>query len=64
MKWSRVLDAALRHLVAYNSGERIDGESGLSHLAHVATNICFLIEYEKEGLGVDDLWRGTTNDAK
>ena len=38
----RYLDALLRHLDAYRSGESLDPESGLSHLSHALTNIAFL----------------------
>lgn len=58
MKWSRIMDALMRHLAAYNRGERIDPESGLSHLAHVGWNVLALLEYEASGIGEDDLWRG------
>jgi hypothetical protein len=34
----RYLDAMLRHLVAFMSGEESDSESGLPHLAHAAWN--------------------------
>jgi hypothetical protein len=57
-KWSRVLDAAMRHLNKYNRGERIDSESGLSHLAHAAWNLLALIEFEKHNIGEDDLFKG------
>lgn len=60
MKWSRLVDAALRHLFAYLSGERIDHESGLSHLAHIAWNIMALLEFELNGVGEDDLFKGYT----
>lgn len=53
--WSRVYDAALRHLLAYNNGERIDPESGLSHLNHSMANLMFLIHFEQTGTGLDDL---------
>lgn len=43
----RYLGAALRHLLAYAKGERLDPESGKSHLAHAATNILFLIHFEE-----------------
>lgn len=44
----RYQNATLRHLYAYLSGEELDKESGLPHLAHCATNIAFLIELENE----------------
>lgn len=53
-KWSRLLGAALRHIVAYIGGENKDPESGLSHLAHAGCCIMFLITHEVKGLGEDD----------
>lgn len=46
----RYVDALYRHLLAYIEGNEIDEESGLSHLAHMACNISFLLdkEYLKE----------------
>lgn len=58
MKWSRLMDAAERHLLDYNKGERIDPESKLSHLAHVAWNFMALLEYELNNVGEDDLFKG------
>lgn len=41
------VDALMRHLVRYLRDPKAkDPESGLSHLAHMATNIAFLIEME------------------
>lgn len=54
MQYSRLIDAAMRHLVAFADREDTDSESGLSHLAHCATNLCMLIEYTKKGIGEDD----------
>lgn len=64
MKWSRLADAALRHFFSYLAGERVDEESGLSHLAHVAWNILALLEYELDGVGEDDLWKGYNKDEQ
>lgn len=44
----RYTDALHRHLAAHYSGDVCDDESGLTHLAHAATNIIFLLELEKE----------------
>lgn len=46
----RYVDALYRHLLAYIEGNEVDEESGLSHLAHMACNISFLLnkEYLKE----------------
>jgi len=38
--------AILRHLSRVMQGEQIDEESGLRHLAQIATNCLFLIELE------------------
>lgn len=42
----RYRDALYRHWLAYLEGEVNDGESGLPHLWHIATNVAFLIEME------------------
>lgn len=39
----RYLGATLRHLTAYQKGEKKDPESGLSHLAHAGCNILFML---------------------
>jgi hypothetical protein len=57
-KWSRIMDAAMRHLIAYNGGERVDSETGITHLAHAMANLMMLIEFEKNNIGEDDLWSG------
>lgn len=44
----RYKDALYRHLLAYLDGERLDPESGLPHLWHLACNAAFLIELEGE----------------
>ena len=40
---SRYFAAAMRHLAAYQKGELIDEETGLTHLSHAATNLMFLM---------------------
>lgn len=54
MEWTRLVDSALRHITAWNDGEELDPESGLSHLAHAKCCLSFLIEYQTKGLGEDD----------
>lgn len=48
----RLMGAVLRHLFAYQSGELIDNESGLSHLDHAAAALGMLLgtkaRYPKE----------------
>ena len=55
--WSRPLSAAMRHLTAFNNGEDTDPESGLSHLAHAACCIMFLLEFEKTHKELDDRYK-------
>ena len=56
-KWSRLVDASLRHLTAWNEGQDKDEESGLSHLAHAACCLLFLLEHEAKKLGEDDRYK-------
>lgn len=42
----RYFAAALRHLVAWWGGERLDKESGLHHLAHATCCVMFLLDVE------------------
>lgn len=46
----RYFSAAMRHLVAWKTGEVLDGESGLSHLAHAACCILFLLWFQVKGI--------------
>lgn len=57
MEWSRLIDATLRHVNAWKEGEEKDAESGLSHLAHAACCITFLLSFEKRGAGTDDRYK-------
>jgi len=50
---TRYLDALMRHLEAYRRGEEFDEETGLPHLAHLATNAGFLLFFDEERDG----WR-------
>ncbi len=51
---SRLLDAALRHILAYADGENVDPETGLSHLAHARCCLAFQIELEHTHPNLDD----------
>jgi hypothetical protein len=59
MPWSWFYDALRRHIAAFWSGEDINPESGLPHLAHARWMISNLIEYLEYGIGSDDRpsWR-------
>ena len=52
--WGRYFGAAMRHLWAWWRGEQFDEESGLSHLAHAACCVMFLVTYEARKVGEDD----------
>lgn len=54
MKWSRILDATLRHLYSYIDKEESDPESGLGHLDHAAANLGMLLYYNQHKVGEDD----------
>lgn len=45
----RYLSAAYRHLLAYQSGEINDPESGISHLAHASCCLMFLHYFSEDG---------------
>lgn len=44
----RYIAAALRHIFAYQKGEKNDPESGLPHLAHAACCLLFTGWFEKQ----------------
>jgi len=48
--WDSHLDAAWRHLAAWQSGSRVDRESGLSHLTHALCRLLFLRWQERNGV--------------
>lgn len=54
MDFSRLADAALRHVYAFVDGEDKDKETGLSHLAHARCCLAFLLEFEGKSIGTDD----------
>jgi len=54
MSWSRAYAALQRHMLAWWSGEAVDAETGLSHLAHAGCCLMFLAAFEKRGAGTDD----------
>jgi hypothetical protein len=57
MPWSEVEGSLIRHLEAYRSGEDFDSESGLYHMAHVAVNAIFLIDYYRSNPQFDDRFK-------
>jgi len=49
--YARYYDSALRHLYAWKEGEKKDPESDLSHLAHAACCVIFLLWFSLKGKG-------------
>ena len=45
LEWGRLYAAAHRHLAAFWSGQDLDEESALPHLAHAVWNLVALLEY-------------------
>ena len=62
-RWGRYYAALLRHLFAWWRGEDRDPETGLSHLAHAGCCLLFLMEYQRNGWGADDRFRGPDAEA-
>jgi hypothetical protein len=42
----RYIDAGFRHLTAYAAGEKLDSETGKSHLAHAICCLLYLLAFE------------------
>ena len=57
LEWSRVIAAIMRHTTAYNDGETLDPETGLSHMAHVLCEAMFLLEFEQTHPELDDRYK-------
>lgn len=55
ISYSRVIAAILRHTAKYMMGEKIDPETGLSHMAAVLCNAHFLVHFENTMPSMDDL---------
>ena len=55
-KYTRLLSAVMRHLNAYQKGEALDPETGLSHLAHASCGLLMLLEFEQTGAGENDIY--------
>lgn len=54
MKWSRVFGAMMRHMWAWWAGQKLDPETGKSHLWHASCCLMFLVAYEARQTGEDD----------
>lgn len=52
--YSRLIAAAMRHISAFNRGEDIDPESGLSHISHALCCLMMVSEFEHTQTELDD----------
>lgn len=58
MPITEILDSLLRHIAKLQLGERIDAESGLTHIGHIQCNAMFLGNINN----IDDLYHGETKE--
>lgn len=61
MEWSRLIDATLRHILAFKEGEDLDPETGLPHTTHAICGLLFLTEYMFTHKNKDDRYKGETS---
>jgi hypothetical protein len=54
IRCSRLVDAAMRHIIQFNEGETLDTDSGLPHLAHAGCCITMLLEMMMDRPDLDD----------
>lgn len=54
LTYGRIFAAIMRHCFAFWSGENVDPETGLHHMAHAAFGCLALVEYSCVGKGQDD----------
>lgn len=54
--FSRLVAATMRHLSAFNEGENLDRESGLSHLDHAIASLAMLKFMDVNRQDMDDRW--------
>ena len=57
MAWSKVTQAAMRHLALFIGGEDIDEETGQKHVIAVAWHMFALAHYANTKTGTDDRWQ-------
>ncbi len=64
IEYTRLVDAALRHLTSWVEGEDLDPESGLSHLAHAGATLAMLIWMEQNNSAMDNRYKGGGQNAR
>ncbi len=55
--YSRLVAACLRHITAFNDGQDLDPETGLSHLYHASCCLMFLSEFVEHRPDLDDRYK-------
>ena len=55
--FSRLVDASMRHIIAWADGENLDPESGLSHLDHALASLAMLKFMEQNRPEMDDRYK-------
>jgi hypothetical protein len=56
-KYTRLADAAMRHLTQFMDGENNDSESGHSHLGHAMASIAMLLDSHINHPELDDRYK-------
>ena len=65
LKFSRLIAACLRHVYLYLSGESLDSETGLSHIAHACCCLLMLLDFIISGRNsLDDRYKENKNETK
>ncbi len=62
--YTRLIDAAMRHILAFADGENNDPESGNSHLGHASANLAMLMDMFERRKDLDDRWSKENNTNK
>jgi hypothetical protein len=57
IQYSRLVDAAMRHIIAWVNGEDNDPESGLSHIDHALASLSMLKYMEVNKPEMDDRYK-------
>jgi hypothetical protein len=64
MNWDRMIDAALRHITAFNDGEDYAEDSGKHHIHHAAACLAILSDYIAKDIGTDTRYKPDTISEK
>lgn len=56
IEYRRLISACQRHVLAFNAGEDLDAESGLSHISHALCCLVFLAWHIRNRPDLDNRW--------